>query len=114
MRTTVTCFSIPRSHRSSKYTRRSARTVRCWIALADEAPLPAMSIPALSYETLLAPHEGAFDWRGLDERTATFLLQVGHDGKSRQPKYLNDIIEQDHRALKQRDSTDARIQGFSL
>jgi 3-(methylthio)propionyl---CoA ligase len=82
MRTTVTCFSIPRSHRSSKYTRRSARTVRCWIALADEAPLPAISIPALSYETLLAPHEGAFDWRLLDERTATFLLQVGHDGKS--------------------------------
>jgi fatty-acyl-CoA synthase len=58
--------------------------VRGWIALADDAHMPAMSIPTLSYETLLAPHDGACDWPLLDERAASFLCYTS--GTTGNPK----------------------------
>ena len=58
--------------------------VRSWIALSDEAQMSAMRIPALSYETLLAPHDGACDWPQLDERSASFLCYTS--GTTGDPK----------------------------
>jgi fatty-acyl-CoA synthase len=58
--------------------------VRGWIALADEAHMPAMNLPALSYETLLASHDGAYDWPQLDERIASFLCYTS--GTTGNPK----------------------------
>jgi fatty-acyl-CoA synthase len=58
--------------------------VRGWIALTNEAHMPAMSIPASSYETLLAPHDGACDWPQLDERSASFLCYTS--GTTGNPK----------------------------
>jgi fatty-acyl-CoA synthase len=60
--------------------------VRGWIALADDAHLPAMQtpIPLISYETLLKPHDGAFDWPLLDERQASYLCYTS--GTTGNPK----------------------------
>ncbi len=58
--------------------------VRGWIALTDAAHLPAMQTPVLSYETLLAPHDGAYDWPLLDERTASYLCYTS--GTTGHPK----------------------------
>jgi len=60
--------------------------VRGWIALADDAHLPAIQTPAplISYETLLKPHDGAFDWPLLDERQASYLCYTS--GTTGNPK----------------------------
>jgi fatty-acyl-CoA synthase len=60
--------------------------VRGWIALADDAHLPAVHtpIPLISYETLLKPHDGAFDWPLLDERQASYLCYTS--GTTGNPK----------------------------
>src|ERR1700750_574147 len=47
--------------------------VRGWIALTDDAHLPDMRTPVTSYEALLAPHDGAFDWPTFDEQSASYL-----------------------------------------
>jgi acyl-CoA synthetase (AMP-forming)/AMP-acid ligase II len=58
--------------------------VKGWIALADEAHLPALATPVLSYETLLAAEDGAFDWPVLDERSASNLCYTS--GTTGHPK----------------------------
>jgi acyl-CoA synthetase (AMP-forming)/AMP-acid ligase II len=60
--------------------------VRGWIALTDDAHLPAMQSPTalLSYETLLEPHDDAFDWPLLDERQASCLCYTS--GTTGNPK----------------------------
>ncbi|MFL9920381.1 3-(methylthio)propionyl-CoA ligase [Paraburkholderia fungorum] len=60
--------------------------VRGWIAFADDAHLPAVQtpIPLISYETLLNPHDGAFDWPLLDERQASYLCYTS--GTTGNPK----------------------------
>ena len=51
--------------------------VKGWIALGDEAcistHLADMATPVTSYETLLAKHDGDYEWPMLDERSASFL-----------------------------------------
>ncbi|MGH8778598.1 3-(methylthio)propionyl-CoA ligase [Paraburkholderia sp.] len=58
--------------------------VRGWIAMCDEAHLPSMQTPAISYETLLAAQDGAFDWPSFDERTASYLCYTS--GTTGNPK----------------------------
>ncbi|CAB3750640.1 3-(methylthio)propionyl-CoA ligase [Paraburkholderia humisilvae] len=58
--------------------------VRGWIALTDDAHRPDMRTPVLSYETLLAPHDGAFDWPRIDERSASYLCYTS--GTTGHPK----------------------------
>ncbi|MFC0397079.1 3-(methylthio)propionyl-CoA ligase [Paraburkholderia rhizosphaerae] len=58
--------------------------VRGWIALTDDARLPDMRTPVLSYETLLAPHDGEFDWPRIDERSASYLCYTS--GTTGHPK----------------------------
>ncbi|WP_118181329.1 3-(methylthio)propionyl-CoA ligase [Paraburkholderia phosphatilytica] len=58
--------------------------VRGWIALTDEAHLPAMQTPVLSYETLLAAQDGEFDWPVLDELSASYLCYTS--GTTGNPK----------------------------
>jgi 3-(methylthio)propionyl---CoA ligase len=66
--------------------------VRGWIALTDDAHLPDMRIRAasdvpsdvFSYETLIAPHDGAFEWPLLDERSASYLCYTS--GTTGHPK----------------------------
>ncbi|TKC87222.1 fatty-acid--CoA ligase [Trinickia terrae] len=58
--------------------------VKGWIALADEAHMPALATPALSYETLLAAENGVFDWPALDERSASNLCYTS--GTTGHPK----------------------------
>ncbi|ALE54665.1 3-(methylthio)propionyl-CoA ligase [Paraburkholderia sp. RL17-368-BIF-A] len=58
--------------------------VRGWIALADEAHLPAMQTPALSYETLVNAHDGDFEWPPIDERQASYLCYTS--GTTGNPK----------------------------
>ncbi|WP_165904527.1 AMP-binding protein, partial [Paraburkholderia hospita] len=60
--------------------------VRGWIALADDAHLPALQTPTplISYETLLKPYDGAFDWPLLDERQASYLCYTS--GTTGNPK----------------------------
>ncbi|SIT39450.1 Medium-chain-fatty-acid--CoA ligase [Paraburkholderia ribeironis] len=58
--------------------------VRGWIALADEAHLPAMQTPVLSYETLMAAQDGNFAWPYLDERQASYLCYTS--GTTGNPK----------------------------
>ena len=62
--------------------------VRGWIALADEAHLPHLPMPTstalISYETLLEPHDGAFDWPPIDERQASYLCYTS--GTTGNPK----------------------------
>ncbi|TGP42899.1 fatty-acid--CoA ligase [bacterium M00.F.Ca.ET.228.01.1.1] len=58
--------------------------VRGWIALADEAHLPAMQTPALSYETLVQAQDGNFEWPLIDERAASYLCYTS--GTTGNPK----------------------------
>ncbi|WP_025599516.1 3-(methylthio)propionyl-CoA ligase [Burkholderia sp. WSM2230] len=58
--------------------------VRGWIALADEAHLPAMQTPALSYETLVEAQDGDFEWPLIDEREASYLCYTS--GTTGNPK----------------------------
>ncbi len=58
--------------------------VRGWIALADEAHLPAMQTPALSYETLVNAQDGDFEWPPIDERQASYLCYTS--GTTGNPK----------------------------
>jgi acyl-CoA synthetase (AMP-forming)/AMP-acid ligase II len=58
--------------------------VRGWIALTDDAHLPAMRTPVTSYEALLAPHDGAFDWPSFDEQSASYLCYTS--GTTGHPK----------------------------
>ncbi|MDQ0623139.1 fatty-acyl-CoA synthase [Paraburkholderia sp. GV068] len=58
--------------------------VRGWIALADEAHLPAMQTPVLSYETLVNAHDGDFEWPPIDERQASYLCYTS--GTTGNPK----------------------------
>ncbi|SEA78782.1 3-(methylthio)propionyl-CoA ligase [Paraburkholderia sartisoli] len=62
--------------------------VRGWIALADEAHLPkmqtALPVPLLSYETLIAAHDGAFDWPRIEESQASYLCYTS--GTTGNPK----------------------------
>ncbi len=62
--------------------------VRGWIALADEAHLPkmqaALPVPILSYETLIEPHDGAFDWPRIEESQASYLCYTS--GTTGNPK----------------------------
>jgi len=58
--------------------------VRGWIALADEAHLPAMQTPALSYETLVRAQDGNFEWPLIDEREASYLCYTS--GTTGNPK----------------------------
>ncbi|CAB3757791.1 3-(methylthio)propionyl-CoA ligase [Paraburkholderia solisilvae] len=58
--------------------------VRGWIALTDDAHRPDMRTPVSSYETLLAPHDGAFDWPRIDERSASYLCYTS--GTTGHPK----------------------------
>ncbi|MFL9960965.1 3-(methylthio)propionyl-CoA ligase [Paraburkholderia sediminicola] len=59
-------------------------TVRGWIALADDAHLPVMQTPVLSYETLMAARNGDFEWPYLDERQASYLCYTS--GTTGNPK----------------------------
>jgi 3-(methylthio)propionyl---CoA ligase len=62
--------------------------VKGWIALADEAHLPALDPPAISYETLIAAEDGDYDWPLLDERTASNLCYTsGTTGNPRGALY---------------------------
>ncbi|HEX7932559.1 MAG TPA: 3-(methylthio)propionyl-CoA ligase [Paraburkholderia sp.] len=58
--------------------------VRGWIALADEAHLPAMQTPVLSYETLVSAQDGDFAWPPIDERQASYLCYTS--GTTGNPK----------------------------
>ncbi len=58
--------------------------VRGWIALADEAHLPAMQTPVLSYETIVNAHDGDFEWPLIDERQASYLCYTS--GTTGNPK----------------------------
>jgi len=58
--------------------------VRGWIALADEAHLPAMQTPVLSYETLVNAQDGNFEWPPIDERQASYLCYTS--GTTGNPK----------------------------
>lgn len=62
--------------------------VRGWIALAGEAHLPkmqtALPVPLLSYETLIAAHDGAFDWPRIEESQASYLCYTS--GTTGNPK----------------------------
>jgi fatty-acyl-CoA synthase len=58
--------------------------VRGWIALTDDAHLPDMRTPVTSYEALLAPHDGAFDWPTFDEQSASYLCYTS--GTTGHPK----------------------------
>ncbi|MDE1007042.1 MAG: AMP-binding protein, partial [Paraburkholderia fungorum] len=58
--------------------------VRGWIALADEAHLPKMQTPVLSYETLLDAQNGHYDWPVIDERQASYLCYTS--GTTGNPK----------------------------
>ncbi|MEW9580429.1 3-(methylthio)propionyl-CoA ligase [Paraburkholderia sp. DGU8] len=58
--------------------------VRGWIALADDAHLPVMQTPVLSYETLMAAQDGEFDWPAIDERQASYLCYTS--GTTGNPK----------------------------
>ncbi|MBU7442210.1 3-(methylthio)propionyl-CoA ligase [Paraburkholderia fungorum] len=58
--------------------------VRGWIALADEAHLPKMQTPVLSYETLLDAQNGHYDWPAIDERQASYLCYTS--GTTGNPK----------------------------
>ena len=58
--------------------------VRGWIALTDEAHLPDMQTPVLSYETLLAAQDGLYEWPLIDERAASYLCYTS--GTTGNPK----------------------------
>jgi acyl-CoA synthetase (AMP-forming)/AMP-acid ligase II len=58
--------------------------VRGWIALTDDAHLPQMQTPVLSYETLLAAQDGVYDWPPIDERAASYLCYTS--GTTGNPK----------------------------
>ncbi|MDT8841140.1 3-(methylthio)propionyl-CoA ligase [Paraburkholderia fungorum] len=58
--------------------------VRGWIALADQAHLPKMQTPVLSYETLLDAQNGHYDWPAIDERQASYLCYTS--GTTGNPK----------------------------
>jgi fatty-acyl-CoA synthase len=58
--------------------------VRGWIAMTDEAHMPRMSTAASSYESLLAQHDGEFDWPEIDERCASNLCYTS--GTTGNPK----------------------------
>jgi 3-(methylthio)propionyl---CoA ligase len=58
--------------------------VRGWIALTDDAHLPDMRTPVTSYEALLAPHNGAYDWPRFDEQSASYLCYTS--GTTGHPK----------------------------
>ena len=58
--------------------------VRGWIAMTDEAHMPRMSTAASSYESLLAQHDGEFDWPQIDERCASNLCYTS--GTTGNPK----------------------------
>ncbi|WOD20001.1 3-(methylthio)propionyl-CoA ligase [Paraburkholderia kirstenboschensis] len=58
--------------------------VRGWVALADEAHLPAMQTPALSYEMLVNAQDGNFEWPPIDERQASYLCYTS--GTTGNPK----------------------------
>ncbi|GAB2918952.1 3-(methylthio)propionyl-CoA ligase [Paraburkholderia jirisanensis] len=58
--------------------------VRGWIVLTDDAHLPDMRTPVTSYEALLAPHDGAFDWPTFDEQNASYLCYTS--GTTGHPK----------------------------
>jgi fatty-acyl-CoA synthase len=61
--------------------------VKGWIVLsgeANEAPVPALAAPVVSYETLLAAENGVFDWPVLDERLASNLCYTS--GTTGNPK----------------------------
>ena len=58
--------------------------VRGWIALADEAHLPTVQTPVLSYETLVEAQDGNYDWPTIDERQASYLCYTS--GTTGNPK----------------------------
>ncbi|WP_248322208.1 3-(methylthio)propionyl-CoA ligase [Caballeronia sp. Sq4a] len=62
--------------------------VKGWIALGDAAciaeHLGDMSVPVMSYESLIAPQDGVFEWPVLDERQASFLCYTS--GTTGNPK----------------------------
>ena len=58
--------------------------VRGWIALTDEAHLPDMQTPVMSYETLLAAQDGVYEWPLIDERAASYLCYTS--GTTGNPK----------------------------
>ncbi|WP_323045652.1 3-(methylthio)propionyl-CoA ligase [Paraburkholderia sp.] len=58
--------------------------VRGWIALADEAHLPKLQTPVLSYETLVDAQDGNYPWPQLDERQASYLCYTS--GTTGNPK----------------------------
>jgi fatty-acyl-CoA synthase len=61
-------------------------TVKHWIALCDDAHLPAQtSIPGLrSYESWLAPHGSTYAWREFDENSASSMCYTS--GTTGNPK----------------------------
>ncbi|SAK61124.1 long-chain-fatty-acid--CoA ligase [Caballeronia calidae] len=62
--------------------------VKGWIALGDAAciaeHLSNMSVPVMSYESLIGEQDGNFDWPMLDERQASFLCYTS--GTTGNPK----------------------------
>lgn len=62
--------------------------VKGWIALGDasciETHLSDLSVPVMSYETLIGAHDGDYDWPMLDERQASFLCYTS--GTTGNPK----------------------------
>ena len=58
--------------------------VRGWIALTDDAHLPDMQTPVMSYETLLAAQDGVYEWPLIDERAASYLCYTS--GTTGNPK----------------------------
>jgi 3-(methylthio)propionyl---CoA ligase len=58
--------------------------VKGWVALCDEAHLPAIQTPLLSYESLLAAHDGVYTWPEFDERNACSLCYTS--GTTGNPK----------------------------
>ena len=60
-------------------------TVQRWVILADEAEMPATSLPnALSYERFISGVSGHFDWPSFDENTASSLCYTS--GTTGNPK----------------------------
>ena len=58
--------------------------VKAWIALADDADVPALDAPLLGYEALVRAQDGDFEWPVLDERLASYLCYTS--GTTGHPK----------------------------
>lgn len=65
--------------------------VEAYVVLGDASEVPQSSLPnVVSYEELLAEHDGTYDWPALDERTAASLCYTsGTTGNPKGALYSN-------------------------